>query len=94
MQGADGDTPYLMYFAEFMLDPAYGEAAGLFTMRSVLQLAPVTYDAAAKTLHADRDGKVDDFVMVPPRDRATNIQTAPTVWHVSRTAWTTCAGTG
>jgi hypothetical protein len=73
-----------MFFAEFMLDPAYGEAAGLFTMRSVLQLAPVTYDAAAKTLHADRDGKVDDFVMVPPRDRATNIQTAPTVWHVSR----------
>ena len=50
----------------------------------MLQLAAVTYNSTSEALHADRDAPFDDFVMVPPADRATRTQTQPTVWHVSK----------
>ena len=62
LQGPGANKAFYLYFTEFALDPAYGQATGLYAgARSMLQLAAVTYDAANKTLHADRNAFFDDF---------------------------------
>eukprot|EP00041_Stephanoeca_diplocostata_P026563 m.718452 g.718452 ORF g.718452 m.718452 type:complete len:263 (+) comp22995_c0_seq2:5245-6033(+) len=77
---SDG-TMYVLYFTEFSTSPVGLERTQVNSRRSVLQLAPVTYNHTTSTLECDRDASFLHRLLPPVG--AVGPRTAPVVTSIA-----------